>query len=361
MAIIVANLPVIVSWIYRLRHKRDGDTTHSRFATDYDHSRRAKPGVWAQRTRDLISSSDGAGTDQLTNSAIQLGDARRPNMRGHLTNGGEGVLDLGGQRGASDDLDTDVKVLDSLDDQVARSVKVRDFDPERSYESSRHSTSADRKQKNDGLQDGGVEFTVPAISYGGGRDAEYGVDVIDGLGAGRQHQPPSTGITITDTAPGYLTYSGYPAESQPFTQNRIPISSEHHDGVNSYPNGEHPSLSPASPIRSPTRSQLTLPSPPPTAASVLSPERSRSIRRSPLSATLLGRPGTSPSDERSQRQPRTHHPPRSRSPASQSRAHVALDDLFGRGNGGVLVQQQVHVATDAEDEVTSNGVHQGRR
>jgi hypothetical protein len=371
VAVIVANLPVIVSWIYRLKHKRDEGATHSRFTTDYDHNRRAKSGAWAQRTRDLTSTSDPASKGHLTSPAIQLGDVRRPNMHRHSTIRGEDVLDLSGRRRASDDLDADVKALDSFDDQV---VKVSDFDPERSYDS-RHSTPADRKQRNDGPQDGGVDFTVSAISYGGGRrlgrDAEYGIDVVDDLDADGQHHLSSTGITVTNTHGSmtlrYPTYSSYSTDSPPFTQNRIPISAEHHDGGNSYSDGEHSFLSPAlldvpaSVHSPPTSSRFTLPSPPPPAAGILSqqqqPGRTTSPRRSPPSAT---RPATSPSDERSRRQQRSQYPSRSPSPSSRSRARVAFDGLFGGGNGGVLVQQQVHVVADPEDEVANNGAPRGR-
>lgn len=351
VAIIVANLPVIVSWIYRLRHKKE-DATSTRFATDYDHNRRAKPTAWAG-SRDLISSSDPASKQHLSSMGIQLSDVRRGTT---VTAGGTDILDLRSTRKAADADDL------SFDDRpIPGGKKGVEFDPEigeRSFDSKHHRDRGDTDE---------MDFSVSAISYGGGRrvgrDAEYDIDIVDDL----EHPHPyatNQGVMPTlSEKDSSLAYQPYPIENRPFA---APAPPGNVGGVrDSYPGLSFPPpalamglSSRSSPLGAPGAPPM--PSPP-LPVSHRSPDRGpvSAIKRSDSTAQRLGRAGAgSDEGEGGRKSSRSRSPPTPASAVPLTRENRGVfGGLFGGGTG-VLVQQQVTVLEDPEDD---SHMQRGRR
>ena len=205
--------------------KRDGNPMTSRFATDYDHNRRAKPGVWAQTTGDLVSSSNPTARGQFSSVGIQLDDARYSTMRGHLID-----ADLR-QEHKADDMDE--KPVESFDDQATRSIKVDRFEPESSYDSG-HYNSVDRKEM---PEDGGADFNMSAILFGDGRSFGRDTDAADEpADADRHHHIPGshTAVDNGEAVPMYQAYNEYPTNSPQFAETRTPIAAEYHGTTDFY-------------------------------------------------------------------------------------------------------------------------------
>jgi len=383
----VANIPVIVSCIYRLKRKREGDRPHSRFATDYDHSHRARPGALAQATGDLISSGYFSSRGRYsTNLTAQLGDIH-PNMSiSHHTD------DLVEERKANDDLDVEAKSFVPFDDQATRPIKIRDLHSQRSYDSAQFTSAEKEKSIVDVASDDSVVIDVSALPRGRdlppfSRDSEHDIDIVDTVAApdtDRHHDYQLYGMGIAATT---TTFDGgrpipmnqlEPHDDDPVAQRSTPISSEFHGSRNDfYSNGREDTV-PFPAMNSPSAmhgAAIAIPFPPLAAVGAprqqIQTDRVSPLGRSRSFARQLVRAATSPSlsseqsQQHQQQQQRRHHQrqqsefsSRSRSPLSRfgtpgpGTTTTGGGGLFG-GNDGVLIQQQVHVVTDPEDDAAN--------
>lgn len=346
VSVIVASLPVIVSFIYRLRNK-DPNSNGPRYATDYDNTRRAKPGgVWAGPHGLVSSSGEQRGTKtHLTSLAIQLSEVRHTD-----------TLDIGGaddhKRQLGDDASFDARRKKGVD--------------ESSEDIGMHSVDSSHVAKD---RNRTVDFTVSAISYGGRRrDPEYDIDIVDDLEADRA------------AANAYVAY-GYPpateynnnGHAKPFTSPPTPTptpgtvdsDAPYNAGRNSYLFVDSNSpLSASNPY-----SPASIASPPPAAATRGRPEHSRhpsngtgnilstALRRTGSSATRLGRGGRSDeagdsdrSRTKSSSRSRSHSRPRGANDveAAAPSGNRSFLPGFLRGHQGVLIEQSVVVSSDPE-------------